>query len=250
MNAMMQGISREEIVQEKDVLGGGYTPHPSGAYGLTINLAYLDKADSGALGLHMHFTTDDGEKLRYTCYLQSGDKKGNKNYYERNGQRFYLPGFALGDSLTQVVLGTAVEDSKREERLVPVYSKKESKEIPQKKQVFVDLINKKVIGGVTVLRKNGTKKAGNGYIDTNDVREENEIIKFFDYDTKLTSTEKAAGETDPTFYKKWVDKWTNKVDDRWKEVAAPAGVLGMPQTSAGGTPSHVVETSSDIFDQA
>jgi hypothetical protein len=237
---MLAGITRDQSVEEeRDVLGGGFKPLDSAMYHVKIELAYVDKSAGGALGLYLHLVTVDGEKVRQTAWITSGDKKGNKTSYEYQGKTFLMPGFLLADSLTQLAFGTAIEKTPTEERVISVYDSKEGKEVPMKKQVMESLHGMEFHAGIIKQITNKSVKTGDKYVNTNEKREQNDVTKFFDAKTHLTATEKKAGVTEATFYNEWITEWSGKVQDRFKEVSGSTNPAGMP-----GMPSSVIKESS------
>ena len=77
---------------------GGYL-WESGVYTATVKMAYLDQAKSGAISVNVVLENSDGKELKEAFYITSGDAKGNKTYYERDGKSYPLPGYSTANSL-------------------------------------------------------------------------------------------------------------------------------------------------------
>lgn len=232
------------IAGEKDVLGGGGV-FDSGYYRFTVSMAYLQESTGGALGLFL--TLKDkatGKDLRSTQYLTGGRDKGQKNYYEdKQGEKQYLPGFLIGNSLALLTTGKEISDLDTEEKVVSIYNFDSKAEVPTKVPVLIDLIGKDINAGI--IRQTVNKKVkgdGGVYVTTADTRDENEIDKFFcarDGFEHYTTAEIKAKAEKPEFYTAWTEKNAGKTRDKTSKVGtgggAPAG-----KTAAGpaaGKPS-------------
>ncbi len=97
MSFFSELTSDASIANEKDSVGGGGVLE-SGLYPATITLAYGMKSAGGAKGLVLHAKTSQGRDIRQTLWTSSGNAKGNKNYYEKDGKKNYLPGSSIQGS--------------------------------------------------------------------------------------------------------------------------------------------------------
>jgi hypothetical protein len=228
----------DSIEQEKDTLGGGYSPLDTDIYKTNVSLAYLEKSKGGALGLVVHLTTDQGRDIRQTIYMTSGDAKGNKNYYvNKDGEKNYLPGFLLANSLAELTTGKQIAELEPEDKVVPLYSSEAKAEVPTKVQMLMDLVGKDVYTAVFKQIEDKNKKGDDGkYYPTGETIERNEIEKFFcaldGYD-KMTSPEIRAKAEAPAFFDTWKQKWAGQVRDKSKGKAATNGQASAPVM--GGT---------------
>src|SRR5271170_5746677 len=103
--SLLKNLSTDDsIFNEKDSVGNG-GPVESGLYPATISLAYVTKAASEALGLVLVAKTASGRDVKQTLWMSSGKEKGGKNYYEKDGQKHYLPGFLIANSLALLTVG-------------------------------------------------------------------------------------------------------------------------------------------------
>jgi hypothetical protein len=228
-----------DVQEDTDSLGGG-GPWDSGLYPCTVNMAFLQKSKSGALGLTLHLADENGRELRHTTYVTSGDAKGNKTYYERDGEKRNLPGFTLFRSLCLMTLSKEPQQVDTEEKVVKLWSPEAKAEVPTTVPVLVDLLGKQIIAGVIkqVVNKN-VKDANGNYVPGPETREENEIDKFFHAGTGMTVAEATGGKTEGEFINGWRDKFTGFVKDRTVKAAAGAapatsGTFG--QAAGAATP--------------
>lgn len=230
-----------DVAKEKDVVRGQrQEPLSSDIYNLIIKYAYGQKAKSGALGVHVMFQVADGahkgREFRITEYIASGDAKGNKTYYEKkqdNGQveRFALPGFALIDSMAQLVAKKSIVACNNEKRTLKLYDFDKKAEVPTEVDMFVELVNKGVCGCVLhrVEDKNAKNTMTGEYEPTGQVRSSNAIDKFLNAADRKTLVE-IQNNIPADFKDKWVEKWKDQIDDQTTEVKN-AGIKGAPAAS-------------------
>ena len=221
--------TQEGIETEADILGGG-GPLPTDIYEFTVDMAYVQKAKSGALGVVLHLKTDAGREHRQTLYVTSGDAKGNKNYYEtQKGEKRYLPGFNLFNSLCLLTEGVEAAQVTTEEKMVNVYSSELKTEVPTKVDVFTALLGKRIYGALfnQLEDKNVQNEAGD-YVPSGETRAVNELDKFFRIEDKLTTAEIIGHKTEATFFYAWQDKWQGEVRDRTTKQIPANGAAGAP----------------------
>lgn len=225
MSLLKSLTTDNSIEDEKDILGGGGVVD-SGAYPAVIKLAYASTADSGAIGITLHFELEGGRKFQTTEWVQSGNAKGNKNFYERDGKKFYLPGFLVVNSICLLTLGKELGELDTEEKVANIYDFDAKKELPTKVQAIPELHGQEVVLGLLKEIVDKTKKEGNEYVPTGETREQNVINKVFRASDGFTTTEIRANADEPVFYTKWVEKNTGQVVDRSSKdvkAGAPAG---------------------------
>lgn len=205
----------DSIENETDTLGGN-APLDSGVYNATVTMAYIMRSQGGATGLVLHLMTDVGKEFRQTLWVTSGDAKGNKNYYTtKTGEKRYLPGFNIANSLTLLTLGKEIAQLDAEEKVIKVWSADEKKEVPTKMPVLTELLNQNIIAGIIKQVVDKSAKDGNGnYVPTGETREVAEIDKLFRHKDKLTTAEIRSGSETPEFYNGWKEKWTGQVRNR------------------------------------
>lgn len=228
--------TEEKVTQEKDTLGGSFIKE-SGAYPATITMAYAIKSKGGAGGFVMEFKFEDGTTFKTTEWVTSGDEKGNKNYYERDGEKFFLPGYNIANAISLLGAQKELHELTFEEKLVKIYNPDAKTDVPTKTQVAVDLLGAKVILGILKQTRNKSAETSQGsgiFKDTNEKRDENVIDKVFHAETKKTIKEYRDKVEEAAFYEPWVERNKGKTRNRFKEVAgAPAAGATKGAPSAG-----------------
>lgn len=221
--------SQTDIADETDYIGGNSTKE-SGLYDATVTMAYLQKSKGGALGLVLTLATKQGD-VRQTLWMASGDAKGNKNYYEKDGERFYLPGYNMANSLCLLTVGKEIGAMDTETKLVNVYNSELKKEVPTSVEVLVELLGKEILVGLIKQTVDKTVNDGSGnYVPTGESRDENEIDKLFRSTDRKTTAEIRDQSSEAVFVETWNTKWAGVTKDRTtKGVGA---VAGAPRTAA------------------
>lgn len=239
MSLLANLASDSTIADEKDSIGGS-GPLNSGLYNCTVAMAHINKASSGALGLVLTLKTADNKEVRQTLWMTSGTAKGGKNYYEKDGEKHYLPGFIAANALCLLTVGKEISQLDTETKVINLYSPEAKAEVPTKVEVLMDLLGQEIIAGVIKQTVDKTKKndATGQYEATGETREENEIDKFFRARDRMTTAEIRAQAEEAVFINAWDQKWTGKVKDRAKGAAA--GLPGVPKL--GGAPAASAAT--------
>lgn len=231
MSLLNNLTTSDDIQGEKDVVGGGFSPLDTAIYKSTVTLAYLQKSAGGALGLNLHLTTDAGREVRQTLWMASGDAKGNKNFFiDKNGDKQYLPGFNLANSLCMLTVGVEIAQMETEKKTVSLYSPEAKAEVPTSVDMLMDLLGKEVYVAIFKQIEDKSVKGEDGkYHPTGETIEKNEIDKFFcalDGHDKKTVMEIQGKAEEAVFYNTWDQKWTGQVRDRSKGTSGTAGAPG------------------------
>lgn len=232
MSLLKNLATDESIANERDSLGGSLLD--SGLYSAKVSLAYIITADSGALGLQFAAKTADGPEIRETLWMSSGTAKGGKNYYEKNGEKHYLPGFVAANALALLTVGKEISELETEEKVVNVYNKTAKAEVPTKVPMITELLGKDILVGVirqTVDKT--TKDAAGQYQPTGETRDENTIDKFFRASDRMTTAEIRA-QAPAEFADKWEGKWKGQTRNK---ASKNAGAAGMPKAGGFGAPA-------------
>lgn len=245
--SLLSGLTIDKSIQtETDVLGGGGALE-SGLYKATVTLAYLQKSKGGALGLVTHFKTDQGREFRETLWITSGDAKGNKNYYEKDGEKKYLPGFIIADALCLLTVGSSIAAMDTEQKVVNVYSYDAKAEVPTKVDMLVGLLGQEIIVGLLKQTVDKNVKNDQGaYVPSGETRDENTIDKLFRARDNMTTAEIRAQVQEASFYKAWEEKNAGKTRDRSTKGATGAARPGAPTMggAAAGAPAAARPTNS------
>jgi len=216
--------------QENDSLGGFILP--AGVYKGKLDMVYLDKSPNGAICVNIHFNTGT-QVVRNTVYISN--RKGEFTY--NNGKENKpLPGYSQMDAFFKAVSDKGIAQQVSATKTIKIYNYDLRKDVPEEREVFVELIGLPAQVGILHVKEEKTNKdsvdpKNKPYTEgTGEFREFNELSKWFDEDG-LTNAEKASGETTPVFLEKWKDKFSDKITVRNAKVKAPNNVgvtSGMP----------------------
>lgn len=235
MTILSSLASDTSIAQETDSVGGN-SALESNLYATKVSMAYLNKAASGALGLVLSLTTADKREVRQTLWMTSGNAKGNKNYYEKDGEKHFLPGFNHANALCLLTVGKEISAMDTETKVVKIYSSEAKAEVPTKVDVLMDLIGQEILVGLIKQKVDKTQKNDEGvYIATGEFREENEIDKLFRATDRMTTAEIRAQAAEAVFADTWEAKWAGKTRDKSKGAPAGAGKPGAANSPNAGT---------------
>ena len=210
----------DDSVQEaKDVIGGAskFGPVESDIYNTTISMAYTRTTDNGARYVCITLKGEDGREIRVEDMLiNSGNAKGNKNYYEtKSGERRYHSGYTLMNHLAMLVAEKVLADLDTEEKVIKLWNYKSRSEEPTKVPVITELLDKPVSAAIfkKVEDKTAYDQASGNYLPTGETRTFNEVDKFFRASDKMTVTELKANAKKADFYDNWKERWQGKVRD-------------------------------------
>lgn len=234
--SLLSGLTTSnDIAEEKDSVGGSFVLD-SGVYPAKVSLAYLQKATSGALALVLHLTTDAGKEIRQTLWMTSGTAKGGLNYYvDKNGDKQYLPGFNMANSLCLLTVGKEISQIETEQKVVNVYSSTAKAEVPTNVEMLVELLGQEILVGLIkqVVDKTQKNETTGEYVPTGETREENEIDKLFRVRDSKTTAEIKAQAPEAAFIHTWKKKWEGQVKDKATKQAGAAGAPKAASLAAG-----------------
>jgi hypothetical protein len=236
MSLLASLATDSSIAEEKDSVGSG-GPLESGIYKASVALAYISKSAGGAMGLVLNLKTEAGKEIRQTLWMTSGTAKGCKNYYEKDGEKHYLPGFNHANSLALLTVGKEISQLETETKVVNVYSAEAKAEVPTKVEMLMDLLGQEIIVGLIKQTVDKTKKneATGIYEATGETRDENEIDKLFRAKDRMTTAEIRAQAETATFIDTWDTKFSGTVKNKAKGAAGTAGApkaAGAPAAAA------------------
>lgn len=236
--------SDASIANERDSLGGSRVLDTN-VYKFKVQHAYATKSSGGAVGLAVNLKGEAGQELRQTFWMTSGTAKGCKNFYEdKNGEKQYLPGFILANSLCLLTVGQEISSLDTETKVIPLYNADAKAEVPTKVDMIMDLIGKEILAAVVRQTVDKTKKndATGVYEPTGETREENEIEKFFRERDRMTTAEIRAQAETASFIDTWITKNAGVVRNKAKGSTGNAGSAGLPVAPAA--PANKKPTSS------
>lgn len=223
-------LKADGLEEAQDRLGGSKT-YETDIYVFTVKAAYASPAASGAMGVGLVLDLD-GDEYKETVYVTN--KKG-ENYFEKNGKKVPLPGFTLIDDICLIVTGKPLASAVTAEKVLNVYNPDQKKEVPTSVQVLTELTGEKIALSILKQKVNKQVKTNDGYVPTNESREENAIDKAFHPTQKLTVVEAKKGEQEAKFWDAWLEQNKGKTRDRFKEVKAPNGA---PAAAGGAAPAR------------
>jgi len=233
---MFDNLKTDETIEEAGDSLGGYLLD-SGAYRMTIDMAYFDESAGGAASLNLVCKNDKGQQLRQTFWMTSGKAKGQNNYYiDQKGNKQYLPGFSQANSICKLAIDkeVAIIAGEAEEKTINLYDYETKKDKPQQKRVAMELIGAEIILGVIrqIVDKN-VKQADGSYKPGGETRDENEVVKAFRAKDGLTSAEIKADATEAIFLEKWKNKNTDVIVNKAKGATTDTGTTGAPASTTG-----------------
>lgn len=241
--AALQLGANVEQPNEDVIVGGGFTL-PTGLYAMTVENCFLDKTASGAMMMHLHLKRKTGgnQVYRFSDCIVSGDAKGNKPTYTKDGKEYPLPGYSKMNQICQITAGITLGQIAPEKKLVKLYDFEAKAEVPREVPVVTEMVGQELLVGMQLRRENKRANQNGKWVDTNEAREFNEIDKVF-YPDGFTVTEKAAEAEEAVF----VEKWTKAnpegtVIDKFKPVAgAPAAgaAASAPASTAAAAPDDL-----------
>lgn len=236
-----QGVDTNKDV-ERDSLGGNLKE--SNVYPLKIVAAYTLKSSGGALGFTFLFKDTEGNEITETQYITN--RKGQP-FYVKDGKSNPLPGFSTVNNAVKLLLGKDIGTLVEQDTVINIYSRDEQKKVPTTVKMYPELRDKVVKAGILHKVVNKQEKQGTDYVDTNEKREVNEIVKYFDAETNKTNAE-LLGNAPAEFMDKWLEKFKGKVIDRFKPVAnAPAGGASGGTTESPFKNTGQNQPAEDLF---
>lgn len=230
--------TKANVEGEKDVLGGGGVLDTN-VYPMKVKVAYFTSAASGAVAINLQGDVD-GKEVRQQFWVLSGNDKGNKNTYTKDGKEYYLPSFLTANSLALLTVGKELSQLDVEKKVIKLYDFEAKEERPTEVDVLVELTGQLIQAGIQKQTVDKNEKGDDGkYYPTGETREINEIVKFFRYDDGLTVPEIEKGVTEAKFKDDWVAKWAGKVINKAK---------GNKDGAKSGLPSGGAKTgTSSLF---
>lgn len=195
----------EEIQEDTDTIGSRILE--SDAYDFTIEMAYVDQSKGGAMNVNFTFKNAQGQQLKQTIYITSGEAKGKLNYYvDKQGNKKYLPGFNIVNAISLLTVGQELGDLEPEEKTLNVWNFDLNKQAPANKPVLMELLGKEITLGVLKIIEDKYNAPG-------ETRIINDINKAFRTSDKKTVQEIKA-QDDAGFYEKWVEANKGKTRDK------------------------------------
>lgn len=221
--------------EEKDIVATG-GPLEAGVYPGVVELVFLDKAESGAININIHFNT--GSRIvRQTTYISN--RSGGFTYH-KDGKDHPLPGYSQMDHFFKAVTGKGLNQQATEEKTIKLYDYNAQKEVPVTRTVFMEALGKPIAAGIIQISEEKTTKES-GYKDgTGEFRQYNEFDKWFNAETGMTRLEELDDSvTEASFIHTWKEKNVGqvKVKKAKNPGAAKTGAMSGAPTPAAATTS-------------
>lgn len=208
---------RNDVENTQDTVGG-FQPLQSDIYNAVVKVAYTTESKNGATGVVLILGLD-GREYRETLYITN---RNGDVFYTKNNIKHYLPGFVNIDELCLVAAGKPLSECETEEKKVKVFNFETMKEEPTDVPVIMDLVGKEIKVAIVLEKQFKQAQGSNGYEDTDEVIERNQINKFFSTEG-FTANEIKDGVEDADFYDKWIESNQGRVIDRTKKKKNDSG---------------------------
>lgn len=240
--ALQLGANVEQ--QKEDVIMSGGFDLPTGLYPMIVENAYLEKTASGAMMMHVHLKRISGgnQVYKFKNCIVSGDEKGNKPTYMKDGKEYPLPGYSQMNQIVKICAGITLGQIEPEKKLVKMWDFDANAEVAREVPVVTQIVGQEILVGLTFRRENKRALVNGKWTDTNEAREFNEIDKVF-YPDGFTVTEKAAEAEEAVFVHEWTKAFPEgTVIDKFKSVAgapAPGGAATAAASTAAAAPDDL-----------
>ena len=210
-----------DVEKATDSLGSGGVLDTD-IYKATIQTIYLGKSKGGAMSATIIAKLADRE-FKSTQWITSGDAKGNKPFYERNGKKYPLPGYTVIDDLCQLTAGVSLGDAETEDKMVGIYDYDLKKDVPTEVDCIADVKGEVVnIAIQKQLEDKNTKNDAGDYVASGETRETNEVAKVLREDG--ATWKEVCDDSDIVYAEKWLSKNQGKIRDRTSKEGGKVGV--------------------------
>lgn len=191
MSNIFAGKKVADDTVEDDFMGGGGALDTD-IYKAVIKTAYIGKAQSSEARNVTLLLDINGREVRQQIWVSN--KNGDVTYKDKKtGEAKNLPGFNQVNSLCMLVCSKEMGQMDVEELTVKLYDFDAKKELPQAVDCFTELHGETI--NIALQRQTVDKTAKSDttgeYEPTGEVRDVNEIVKFFPEDKLVTISEVA-----------------------------------------------------------
>ncbi len=217
MDALKNLTMDDDIKDSGDKVGSNFSILDSALYRMKIKLAYFTKSKGEALALNVHGENTKGVIIRQPLWITSGKKKGKKNFYlDKEGNKNYLPGFIQANALCELIIGKPLNMVETTQKVIELYDPATKSMVATNVEMLMDLVDTEIVAGIIKVKSNKNAKdpKTDKYVPTAEIREENEIDKFFRLKDGMTLTEVKANAQVATFKDTWIKHWDGKVKDK------------------------------------
>lgn len=223
---LFNNLSSEGLEKQEDrVGGGGFKVLESDIYKGTIEVVYLNKAKSGAVGFTMNVKLDNGRDYRETIYVTN---KNGENFFMKDKKKIPLPGFSIINDMCMIATETPLSEQSDAVKKLKVYDVTAKEEVIKDVTVLDQLCNKRIALAILHEVHNKMEKGDEGYVATAETRDVNTVAKVLHPELKLTLQEALEGK-ESTYWDKWIEVYKNgKPVDR-RTVKENGGTAGRPK---------------------
>lgn len=265
-NIFSDKTTAKENIEDDYLAGSGILD--TDIYLATIKTAFIGKAvKSEARNVTLLFDIN-GKEYRQQIWVSNRD--GDVTYKDKKtGDMKNLPGFNQINSLTMLVSGLEMGDMDVEELTVKLYDFDAKKELPQAVDCFTALHGEQIMIAMQrqTIDKTVKNEASGIYETTGEIKDVNEIVKFFAVSSVVTISEvaefvkslggsfddviangevlKAISKMDPdagTYAEKWLERNKDQIWDRstGKKTAGTSFSGGSADKSKTGTKKNTL----------
>ena len=224
--------------QSIERLGGGGVAWESGAYDVSVKVAYTYTTERGAEMLSIVLENSDGKELRESFCIKSGNEKGNKTYYTKNGKDIALPGYSISESLCIAATGHGLPKAMetREKKQIKSWDYEKKAQAPVERDVLMSLTNKPVKVAVhQVIEDKQVKNVATGQYEPSGTTKTSNRCKFFGNKDGKTAEEIKANK-EATFFAKWAERNTGTViNEASKNSNSAASIMGSTPATGNGS---------------
>jgi hypothetical protein len=233
----------QETVIDADFVGSSFGPVESDVYDCTVDMAYMGKSKGGALNVNLTLKTANGSEVTETIYISSGNSKGNKFTYTKDGAEHNLPGFNMINNLCLLTVGQPLSALQDEEKVIKIYNYDTRQDVNTAVPVLTQLLGQSISAGILkkIVDKNVQDDKGN-WVPGGETREQNEIDVFFRATDGMTAFE-IANQMDPTHR----DKWAQKNSGQTRNTAKGGGTAKAANSGAFGQASAAPKPQQSLF---
>lgn len=230
MTKLFSGLKADDHAENQDRVGGGRQILSSNAYDAIVKVAYVTESTGGATAVNVLLEIN-GQEVRDQQWVTN---KNGENFFidkEDKKTKRSLPGFVLINDLCLLGTGEDMSEQAVDTKTVKIYNFDEKKEVPTEVPVLVALTGAKIKVGILHKKEFKQKKDDSGqYVNTADVREINEVDKYFHPETGRTVNEYMHEVETSEFLESWLKHNKDKVRDR---TAGASGGAGAGQSGSG-----------------
>ena len=127
--SIFSNLNTENMQEQKDVLGGGYTPLESGIYPAKIKSIYITTSKRNAMAANV-IADIDGKEYREQLWITNSE---GKPYYvsKQSGEKIALPGYTVLNDICLCTTGKELKEIDAEPRTFKIYDIEAKKELPK-----------------------------------------------------------------------------------------------------------------------